>query len=103
MFSIYWNIFYGRIYHDVREKFNCSQTEKTEKKHPVYEDKSGSRRKVVIVRGTLILNFIIRTIFGKCWCILYYCGPTMDFYKNFTNIFTNSTHTTKHPIQRSGN
>ena len=27
---------------------------KTEKKHSVYEDESGSRRKVVIVRGTLI-------------------------------------------------
>ena len=27
---------------------------KTEKKHPVYEDKSDSRRKVVIVRGKLI-------------------------------------------------
>ena len=38
---------------------------KKQKKHPVYEDKSDSR-KVVIVRGTLIENFIIRTIFGKC-------------------------------------
>ena len=57
---------------------------KKQKKHPVYEDKSGSRRKVVIVRGTLIGNFIIRTIFDKCWYILYYCGPTMDLYKNFT-------------------
>ena len=27
---------------------------KTEKKHPVYEDKSDSRVKVLIVRGTLI-------------------------------------------------
>ena len=54
---------------------------KTEKKHPVYEDKSDSRRKVVIGRGILMRNFIIRTIFGKCWYILYYSGPTMDFYK----------------------
>ena len=53
MFSMYQNIFHGRIYHDVREKYNCSQTEK-QKKHPVYEDKSDSRRKVVIVRRTLI-------------------------------------------------
>ena len=51
---------------------------KNRKKHPVCEDKSGYRRKVVIVRGTLILNFIIRTIFGKCWYMLYYCGSTMD-------------------------
>ena len=51
---------------------------KTRKKHPVYEDKSGSRRKVVIVRGKLIGNFRIRIIFDKCWYILYYCGPTMD-------------------------
>ena len=28
--------------------------EKKQKKHPVYEDESGSRRKVVVVRGTLI-------------------------------------------------
>ena len=29
---------------------NC----KKRKKHPVYKDKSGTRRKLVIVRGTLI-------------------------------------------------
>ena len=81
MFSIYYNPFPGRIYHDVREKYNCSQTEKTEEKKPLYEDKSDSKRNVVLVRGTLIRNFIIRTIFGKCWYILYYCGPNMDLYK----------------------
>ena len=30
------------------------QLKKNRKKHPVYEDKSDSRRKVVIVRGALI-------------------------------------------------
>ena len=30
-------------------KNNCSQTEKERKKHPVYKDKSETRRKVVIV------------------------------------------------------
>ena len=57
------------------------ELKKTQKKRPVYEDKNDSRRKVVIVRGTLIWNFTIRTIFGKCWYILCYCGPTIDFYK----------------------
>ena len=38
---------------------------KTAKKHPVYKDKSDSRRKVVIVRRTLIENVMFRTIFGK--------------------------------------
>ena len=33
MFSIYYDIFYGRIYHDVREKY-ISQTEKNQKKTP---------------------------------------------------------------------
>ena len=54
MFSINWDIFYGRISHDVSEKCYLSQTEKTAKKHSVYEDKSDTRRKVVRVRGTLI-------------------------------------------------
>ena len=35
-------------------KINCSQIGKKRKKHPVYKDKSETRRKVVIVRGTLI-------------------------------------------------
>ena len=39
---------------------------------PVYEDKSDTRRKVVIVRGTLIENFRSRTVFDKFW--LYYCN-----------------------------
>ena len=30
------------------------QKKKNRKQHPVYEDKSDTRRKVVIVRGTLI-------------------------------------------------
>ena len=53
MFSINWNIFYRRISHNVSEKCYLSQTEK-QQKHPVYEDKSDTRRKVVIVRGTLM-------------------------------------------------
>ena len=61
MFSIYLlllfiYIFYGRIYHGVREKYNCSQTKKPRKKTPVYEDKSDSRRKVVIVRNMKLYN-----------------------------------------------
>ena len=54
---------------------------KKQQKSPVYKDKSDSRRKVVIVRRTLIWNFIIKTIFGKFWYMLYYCRPTMDLYK----------------------
>ena len=54
---------------------------KNSKNHPVYEDKSDSRRNVVIVRRTLIWNFIIRTIFERFWYMLYYCRPTMDLYK----------------------
>ena len=54
---------------------------KNSKNHPVYADKSDSRRKTVIVRGTLIGNFIIRTILGRFWYMLYYCRPTMDLYK----------------------
>ena len=44
------------FHHDVREKYNSSQTEKTKQKktYPVYEDKSDSRRNVVIVRRILI-------------------------------------------------
>ena len=50
MFSINYNLFYRHIQHDVR----CSQIGKERKKHPVYKDKSETRRKVVIVRGTLV-------------------------------------------------
>ena len=39
---------------------------KNSKTIPVYEDKSDARRKMVIVIGTLIENFIIRTAFDKC-------------------------------------
>ena len=35
--------------------------------HPVCEDKSDTKRKVVIVSGTLIRNFVIRTTFDKFW------------------------------------
>ena len=68
MLSINQNIFYGRIYHDEREKSS------------VYEGKSDSRRKVVIVRRTLIRNFIIRIAFSKFCYMLYYCNSTMDLY-----------------------
>ena len=47
-----------------------NRTEKTAKNHPVCEDKSDSGRKVIIVRRTLILNFIIRTILGRFWYML---------------------------------
>ena len=54
MFSINYNVFYRRIQHDVREKSTVHKLEKNAKKHHVYKDKSEIRRKVVIVRGTLI-------------------------------------------------
>ena len=54
MFSINYNLFYRRIQHDVREKSTVHKLEKNIKKYPVYKDKSKTRRKVVIVRGTLI-------------------------------------------------
>ena len=38
---------------------------KRTQKHPVYKDKSDTRRKVVLVRGTLMGNFMIRIIFHK--------------------------------------
>ena len=48
MFSINYNLFYRR------EKSTVHKLKKKRKKHPVYKDKSETRRKVVIVRGTLI-------------------------------------------------
>ena len=54
---------------------------KKQQKHTVYEDKSDTRRKVVKVRGTLIRNFIFKTIVAKFWYILY-CRPIMNLYKN---------------------
>ena len=54
MFSINYNLFYRRIQYDVHEKSTAHKLEKNAKKHPVYKDKSKTRRKVVIVRGTLI-------------------------------------------------
>ena len=57
---------------------------KTAKKHPVYEDKSDT--KVIKVRKTLMGNFMFRTIFAKFWYMLYYCRPTMNFYKIFYQI-----------------
>ena len=51
MFSINYNLFYR---HDVREKSTVHKLKKNAKKHPVYKDKSETRRKVVIVRGTVI-------------------------------------------------
>ena len=38
---------------------------KKQQKHPVSEEKSDTRRKVVKVRGTLVGNFMFRTIFAK--------------------------------------
>ena len=52
-----------------------------QQKHPVYEDKSDTRRKVIKVRGTLIWNFMFRTIFAKFRYMLYYCRPTMKLCK----------------------
>ena len=37
----------------MRKKYNYSQIEKTAKNHPVYEDESDSRRKVVIVISSM--------------------------------------------------
>ena len=54
---------------------------KKQQKHPVYEDKSDTRRKVIKVRGTLIKNFMFITIYAKFLYMLYYCRPTMKFCK----------------------
>ena len=57
---------------------------KNSKKHNAYEDKthkSDTRRKVVIFSGTLMWNFMIRTIFSKFYYVLYHCRPTMDLTK----------------------
>ena len=51
--SINYNLFYRHIQHDLREKSTIPKLERTQK-HLVYKDKSEIRRKVVIVRGTLI-------------------------------------------------
>ena len=54
---------------------------KKQQKHPVYEDKSDTRRKVIKGRGTLIRNFMFRTIFAKFRYMLYDSRPTMNIYK----------------------
>ena len=38
---------------------------KKQQKKPVYEDKSATRKKVVKVRGTLLWNIMVKTIFAK--------------------------------------
>ena len=54
---------------------------KKQQNHAVYEDKSDSRRKVVIITQTLIKNFIIKTIFERFRYMLFYCRPPMDLNK----------------------
>ena len=56
----------------------------TKQKHPIYDDKSEARRKVVIVGRTLMRNFMIRIILDRFWCISYYHGPLQ---KNFARVF----------------
>ena len=53
---------------------------KNDQKHPVYEDKGDTRRKVVKVKKTLIWSFMFRTILQFRY-MLYYCRPTMNLYK----------------------
>ena len=67
MFSIRRTYFMDIIISNhVHEKYNRSQTEINRKKnHPVYEDKTINKRKVVLVRETLIGNFKIRTVLAK--------------------------------------
>ena len=50
------------IFHMTYVKSTTFHKLKTQQKHPVYEDKSDTRRKVVIVRGTLISDFMFRTL-----------------------------------------
>ena len=64
MFSINYNLFYRRIQHDVCEKSTVHKLEKNAKT-PCLRDKSETRRKVVIVKGTLIQNFMIKIIVHK--------------------------------------
>ena len=54
MFSINYSLVYRRIQHDVCEKSTVHKLKKNAKKHTVYKDKSETRRKVVIFRGTLM-------------------------------------------------
>ena len=59
--------------HDVHENYNPSQTvKKNSQKHPVYEDKSDTNRKVAIVRKTLKLNYMFSTIFETNYGICYF-------------------------------
>ena len=53
MFSINYDLCYRRIQHDVCEKSTVHKLEKNAKK-TVYKDESETRRKMVMVRGTLI-------------------------------------------------
>ena len=46
--SVNWNLFYGRVYHDVPGTYIVRQTEKIGEKHPAFKDKSGDIKKVVI-------------------------------------------------------
>ena len=70
---------------------NCSHTEKEWKKHPVYKDKE-TRKKVVIVRGTLILDFMIKIFFSQIlvYIILLYTNHG-HLQKNFIKIFGKKT------------
>ena len=57
---------------------------KKQQKYPVYEDKSDSRRKVVVVRGTLKLSLYSEKNLTNFWYILYYCTPTMRTFTKKT-------------------
>ena len=81
IFSVYYSLFYGRICHDVPVTCIVWQTEKISEKQPVFKDKSDNDKKVVIVRRTLMWNFMSTTIFCKFWRILFYCIPNSKVYK----------------------
>ena len=52
--SVNYNLFYGRVCHDVPGTYIVWQTEKIAEKHPDFKDKSGDIKKVVIVRRRLM-------------------------------------------------
>ena len=65
IFSVPWNLSYRRVCHDVSVTWIVWQTEKISEIQPIFRDKSSDSKKVVIVRGTLMWNFMCITISGR--------------------------------------
>ena len=63
------------------------KTEIISEKQTIFKDKSDDNKKVVIVRKTLMVNFMSTTIFPKFWRIFCYCKPNRKVYKKTLVIF----------------